>query len=304
MRILLTGATGFVGRHTLAALSMRGVDVVAVARAAPGGAHKHVRWISGDLTSAPDRARVVKEAQATHLLHLGWRAVHGDIANSPENLDWLQHSLDLARVFVAAGGKRIIGCGSCFEYDWSFGVCKEDATPLAPATFYGSAKRAYHVALEGFAKQANFSLAWARPFFIYGPDEHPNRLVAAVAGALLDGRPAETSHGRQIRDYAHIDDVADGLASLAVSEATGAYNIATGQSYALKDIIGEIAAQIGRPELVKLGARAAQPFEPPIILGDTGKARAGFAWEAKIDLKQGIADTIAGMRAARAKGAA
>lgn len=301
MRILLTGATGFVGRHTLAALSMRGAEVVAVARDAGRGPMPGVRWVRGDLTKAEDIARIVNEAEATHLLHLGWRAVHGDVQVSRENFEWFQHSLDLAQAFVKAGGERIIGCGSCFEYDWSVAVCREDATLLAPTTLYGIAKRACHVSFEALAKQADVSLAWARPFFIYGPDEHPNRLVAAVAGALLDGKPAETSHGRQIRDYAHVDDVADGLAALAVSDATGAYNIATGQSYALKEIIGEIATQIGRPDLVRLGARTPPQFEPPIILGDTAKARADFGWEAKIDLKTGIANTIAGMREARAE---
>jgi nucleoside-diphosphate-sugar epimerase len=298
-KILLTGATGFVGRHTLAAFSARGVNVVAVTRGAPGEALPGVTWMRGDLTDHADATRLVREADATHLVHLGWRAVHGDIANSVENLDWLVHSLHLARAFVEHGGKRIIGCGSCFEYDWSLGVCKEDVTPIAPATLYGAAKHAFHTALAGYAKQAGFSLGWARCFFIYGADEHPNRLVASVAGALLDGRPAESSHGRQIRDYAHVDDVADGIAMLTLSDAAGAYNIATGQALALKDIINELAAQVGRPDLVRLGARQAQPFEPPIILGDTAKSRAAFGFETKIDLKTGLAQTLAAMRAAK-----
>lgn len=300
MSILITGATGFVGRHTLRALSRSGAEIVAVTRGAPGEALPGVRWVRADLTAAEEAARLAREAQATHLVHLGWRAVHGDVANSKENLDWLVHSLVLARAFAEAGGKRIVGCGSCFEYDWSGGICREDVTPIAPATFYGTAKHALHVALAGFAKQANISLGWARVFFVYGADEHPSRLVAAVTRSLIEGRPAETSHGRQIRDYLHVDDVGEGLAALTLSDASGAFNIAGGRTTTLKDIIGEIAEQVGRPDLVRLGAKPTQPFEPPIIVGDPTKSRNTLGWEAKIDLKAGVAQTISGMRAAGA----
>lgn len=299
MRALLTGATGFVGRHTLDALLSKGVEVVAATRDPDMPKRDGVRWVAADLTDPKSAQALVREAKATHLVHLGWRAVHGDVSNSLENIDWLRHSLALARDFIDAGGVRITGCGSCFEYDWSGGICREDSTPLLPTTVYGSAKHALHIALEGLARQANVTLGWGRVFFVYGHDEHPNRLVAAVVSALLDGRLAETSHGRQIRDYLHVDDVAAGLAALTASDANGAFNIAGGGTTTLKDIIQEAAHQIGRPDLVRLGARAAQAFEPPIIVGDPAKAKAVLGFEAKIDLASGMAQTIAGMRTMR-----
>ena len=300
MKALLTGATAFVGRHTLEALRAQGVEIVAATRDPDMPKRDGVRWVVADLTDPQSARDLVRDARATHLVHLGWRAVHGDVSNSPENIDWLRHSLFLAREFVDAGGARIVGCGSCFEYDWSSGICREDSTALAPTTLYGSAKHALHVALDGLARQANVSLGWGRVFFVYGLDEHPNRLVAAVVSALLEGRLAETSHGRQIRDYLHVDDVAAGLAALTMSDAKGAFNIAGGGTTTLRDIINEAASQIGRPDLVRLGARAAQAFEPPIIVGDPAKAKAVLGFEAKIDLASGMAQTIAGMRAMRA----
>lgn len=298
MRVLLTGATGFLGRHTLDAFSDRGVEVIASYRSRPGPALDGIRWVQADLTNAIDTGRLVREAEATHLVHLGWRPVHGDIANSRENLDWLHSTLTLARQFIDAGGRRFVGCGSCFEYDWNFGVCHEDFTPLAPATLYGASKHALHIALSGLAKQADVSFGWGRIFFLYGPDEHPSRLVAAVISALLDGRLAETSHGRQIRDYLYVRDAAEGIVALTISDAAGAFNIATGRATMLREIIFEIAEQIGRPDLVRLGARQPQPFEPPIIIGEVTKARDVLAFEAKSDLKSGVAATIAAMRAA------
>lgn len=300
MRVLLTGATGFLGRYTLAAFAQAGFEVVAAYRKTPGATLKRVHWTKADLAKPDDISRLVRDARATHLVHLAWRAVHGDIANSRENLDWLNNSIMLARQFIDAGGRRIIGCGSCFEYAWDLGICQEDFTPLTPTTLYGATKHALHVALSGLAKQSGATVGWARAFFLYGPHEHPTRLVAAVISALLDGRPAETSHGRQIRDYLYVRDAADGIAALTRSESDGAFNIASGNVTSLKEIISEIGNQIGRPDLIRLGARSAQQFEPPIIVGHIAKARDILGFETRTDLKSGIAATIATMRAQRA----
>jgi nucleoside-diphosphate-sugar epimerase len=298
MRALLTGATGFVGRHVLDALIETGFDVVAAHRGEPGAAHARVQWVRADLTERESARALVDAAQATHLVHLGWRAVSGDVANARDNIDWLGHSLALTRDFVDAGGRRIIGCGSCFEYDWSGGICHEDKTPLAPATFYGAAKHALHVALAGLAKQARIECVWARIFFVYGPHEHPNRLVAAVINALSEGRPAETTHGRQIRDYVHVDDVARGIAALARADVQGAFNIASGATMTLKDIVYAIADELRCPDLVRIGAKQAPAYEPSIIVGDPSKARNLLGFEARIDLRDGIARTIEAMRRA------
>jgi nucleoside-diphosphate-sugar epimerase len=102
----------------------------------------------------------------------------------------------------------------------------------------------------------------------------------------------------KVLDYLHVDDVAAGLAALTFSNAEGAFNIASGRTMTLKDIILEAANQIGRPDLVRLGARPAQAFEPPIIVGDPTKTRETLGFETKIDLASGIAQTIANLRAA------
>jgi len=305
-RVLITGGRGFIGRQCLPLLAARGFEVHATCTEPPAAGQmpgdERVAWHAVDLHDHAAVARLLEQVKPTHLLHLAWRAVHGDLWNTPQNLDWLQTSLALLRAFEAGGGQRVTVCGTCGEYDWADGLCREDHTPLRPNTFYGSCKHAIHVAAEGLGRISDLQVAWGRVFFVYGPGEHPNRLAAAVIRGLLRGEPVETSHGRQVRDYAHVADVADGLVTLLDHEATGAFNLATGQTLMLRDLIGEAARQIGRPELVKLGARPAAAHEPPIILADMRKTQQVLGWSPKLDLEAGVRQTIEWYRADPARG--
>ncbi len=292
-RILVTGATGFIGRNTLIPLMERGFEVIALTSRTPENTVPGVRYMQCDLADRAAVKAVMAETRPGHMLHLAWRAVVSGLWTAPENMDWLQISLDLARSFVEAGGKRMTVCGSCGDYDWTSGLCSEDITPLAPTTFYGQAKVALYQALTGFSEINNVELAWGRVFFVYGPGEHESRLGASVVKSLLKGEEALCSHGMQLRDYMHVGDVGTGLAALAASSLTGAYNIASGEAVRVKDVIEGLAAAAGRPELVKLGARSAPAFEPPLITADMTKTRkSGLDWTPRFDITSGTRDTV------------
>ena len=291
--ILVTGATGFIGRNTLVPLMERGFEVVALTSRPPLDTVPGVQYIQCDLSDREATRAIMAQTSPSHLLHLAWRAVVSGLWTAPENMDWLQISLDLARAFVEAGGKRMTVCGSCGDYDWSSGLCTEDVTPLAPDTFYGQAKVALYHALCGFSRINNVELAWGRVFFVYGPGEHESRLGASVVKALLSGQDALCSHGMQLRDYMHVGDVGAGLAALSASSLTGAYNIASGQAVRVKDVIEGLAAAAGRPDLVKLGARQAPAFEPPLITADMTKTRkSGLDWTPRFNIETGTRDTV------------
>src|SRR5204862_6165408 len=98
------------------------------------------------------------------------------------------------------------------------------------------------------------STAWGRLFSVYGPHEHPKRLVPSVIRSLLAGEPAACSHGTQIRDYLFAQDAADALITLLESDITGPLNLASGQPIALRDIVQCLGTLLGRPDLIRLGA--------------------------------------------------
>jgi nucleoside-diphosphate-sugar epimerase len=293
-RVLLTGASGFIGRHCIAPLVARGDEVHAVTRhrddAEPSDG---VHWHRADLLDAASVRRLVDEIGATHLLHAAWYAVPGKFWSSAENFRWVSASLDLFEAFAAAGGRRIVVAGTCAEYDWRVaGECHEATTPLAPATLYGACKHALHVMLAAFARQSGLSYAWGRIFFPYGPGDHAEKFVAHVARSLLRGEVVNCTHGRQVRDFIYVEDAGAALASLLDSSVEGAVNVATGEGVALRDVGERIAALTGRGELLRFGALSAPEGEPPELVADITRLRREVGFAPAFTLERGVESTV------------
>ena len=292
-RVLITGATGFIGRHCLPLLLKRGYEVHAVSSRIPGMDLPDTAWHLADLRSPEQVSGLMTEVQPTHLLHFAWYTVPGEYWNSSENLSWVGASLELAQAFARSGGQRVVMAGTCAEYDWRYGYCSESVTPLAPRALYGICKHSLQMMLSSFAENTGLSAAWGRIFFVYGPHEDPARLIPSVVCALLKGEPAYCTHGNQIRDFLYVEDVAEAFVEILESNFSGTINVASGHPVALKDIILTIADRFNRSDLVELGSISAPTDEPPMIVADVSLLRNKVGWQPKFDLRQGLDRTIA-----------
>lgn len=290
-RVLVTAATGFVGRNALRPLIAKGYEVHAVTRK-QHGIEPGVHWHRVDLLNNSETAHLMAQIRPTHLLHFAWYAEPGTFWNSPENFRWLEASLALLRHFREAGGWRIVMAGTCAEYDWDFGFFSEGVTPCRPATPYGICKNALQETLRSYSHIENLSSAWGRIFFLYGPNEHPARLVASVITSLLRGDVARCTHGYQLRDFMHVDDAASAFVALLDSELDGPVNIASGQPVHLRDIVLAAADYLGARERVSFGAIQAPENDPPLLVGDNRRLTAELGWRAHYDLTTGIAQTV------------
>lgn len=289
-RVLVTGASGFIGRCALPALARRGYEVHAISRKqlALEGIHWHV----ADLLDAQRLPTLLADIRPSHLLHLAWYAEHGKFWTSRENRRWLEVSTALMRAFRDAGGQFAVGAGSCAEYDWREGYCDENTTPLAPATEYGACKHAAHLGMEEIGNPSGIGCAWGRIFHLYGPHEHPARFVASIIRSLLLGQEAICTEGTQIRDFLHVEDVAEGFIALLDAGRAGSFNLGAGQPITLADLGRRIASLIGRPEMLKLGALPMAAEDPPILVPRPGRLAQDLKWSPRYTLDQGLRHTI------------
>jgi nucleoside-diphosphate-sugar epimerase len=293
-RVLVTGGTGFLGLPCVHLLA--GAEVHVVGRSGadlPPAARFH----PADLFD-PDRTReVVATVRPTHLLHLAWMATPGAYWTSPDNPRWVEASLHLLRAFADHGGRRAVLAGTCAEYDWTVGgACREFETPVRPATLYGRCKNELRERAEGLG----LDLAWARLFFVYGPREHPARLVPSVARALLAGEAAECTAGAQVRDFLSADDAAGALVALLHSGVTGPVNVASGAAVPVRAVVERVAAAAGRSDLLRLGTKPTPPGEPPVLAADVRRLRDEVGWRPRVPLGRGVEDAVAWWRDRRA----
>ena len=270
-RVLLTGATGFVGRAVIAPLLARGVELHAVARGSPP-ALPGLRWHRADLLDAGAARALLRDLRPVVLVHAAWYVEHRRFWTAPENAEWLEASTALAAHFTEAGGRRFLGLGTCAEYAETAegdGAPWPETRPLGPATPYARAKAELAARLARMPVQ----VAWARLFHLFGPGEHPDRLVPSVAHALLEGREAPCASGRPVRDFASTRFVGEALAALAMSRVTGAVNVASGEGRAITELVRLIGAVLGRPGLVRLGVLPDRPGEVPLMAADVTRLR-------------------------------
>jgi nucleoside-diphosphate-sugar epimerase len=281
--VLVTGASGFIGRAAVAALDAAGFEVLPVSRGRGEGA----AWHAVDLLKPDTAEELMRATRPSHLLHLAWTTEHRRYWEDPTNADWVAATRRLLDAFGEAGGSRFVFAGSCAQYDWSSGQpLSETETPRRPATLYGRAKQEAAEIVEA----SGLSTATALLFFPYGPHERPERLVPSVARRLLAGEEAPTSSGTQVRDFVHVSDCGGALAALVNSNTTGPVNVGGGEGTSVAAVAEAIARIIGRPELLRLGALPGDDRTSVVAALDRLHDEVGFT--PRLSLEQGLRDAV------------
>ncbi len=287
MRVLLTGASGFLGRQAIGPLIDLSYEVHAVGNTETD---PRARWYRGDLLDQTTRRQLVRAVRPQAVLHCAWVTRHDAYWTAPENLDWVAASLDLVRAAADLGARRVLIAGSCAEYDWGNPPARpwREDDPCRPASLYGTAKDALHRVLAPFADAAGIGLVWARLFHLYGPHEAPDRLVPSLLAALRDGRRATIGSAGAVRDFLHVADAGRALAHLLGAAVSGPFNVASGAPLTIGALAGMAASVAGRPDLLAHAERSGPAAgQPAAIVADTQRLRAtGFV--PAISLREGL----------------
>ena len=265
---LLTGAAGFVGRQVLRVLGEKGIPVRLVARdgqldplATPQAIETVVTTPDLFAESAAWWAGACKGIDT--VIHVAWYAEPGKYLQSAKNLDCLTGTLLMAKGAAQAGVRRLIGIGTCFEYDLTGGVLAVK-TPLRPLTPYAGAKAAAFVALSQWLPQQGVEFAWCRLFYLYGEGEDGRRLVPYLHSTLAAGEHAELTSGSQIRDVREAGRL---IVETSLGGEQGPVNICSGLPITVRQLAEQIADKYGRRDLLKFGARPDNLIDPPCVVG-------------------------------------
>lgn len=289
MKVLVTGAAGFIGSHIARQLVREGHEVHALVRPQTDlwrieDIRDSLRVVQGDLL---DPSFILHSPSFEACIHLAWYVEPGKYLHSPLNKDWVEASLRLARHLKDTGCRRFLAAGTCFEYATSKPP-QSESTPTTPSTVYVQSKLELFRALQSIG----MDFAWVRFFYQYGPYEDPRRLMPVIINLLRRGEEAKLVPGDRIRDYLHIEDVASAVCAVAQSQLTGPVNIGSGVLVTVRDIALKIGELLDRVDLIKLGALPWSPTEPMHLLADNTKLREGTGWKPRYDLEAGLRQTV------------
>lgn len=290
MKLLLTGGSGFVGAHVLKVLEQEAIDAVVIGRKRVAFPVQH---IAVDLLAVADFQELLGSVGATHLLHLAWEAEHGKYWTSPLNVRWVEATVRLIEAFCALGGRHVAIAGTCAEYDWTEGYCREDSTPLRPNRLYGIAKDATRRLVMAICEQYCVPCAWGRLFLPYGQDECGGRLVPSLIQVFRGMRAPFGVNAAAYRDFLHASDVATGFIKLLRTGAAGAFNVCSCQPVHLPELVTTLASLMKENPEPVLAMSGERNNEPPVLIGENLKLKS-LGWRPALNLKEGLTLTLRG----------
>ena len=278
-KILVTGATGFIGNHVIASLLQHNCEVVATS--SNGEKAKNAPWYK-DVNYIPFNLEHVKDnvnypayfSYPQAMIHLAWEGLpnykdpfHFEV-NLPRHYTFLKN-------FVSYGLTDITVTGTCLEYGLQEGNLTESMETF-PSNWYAIAKDTLRRRLQQLKKEESFDLKWIRLFYMFGSGQNMNSLLSQLDKALLNGEQEfNMSGGEQERDYLPVEKVAEYIAQIALqNNVTGIINCCSGVTITVKAFVENYLSKINRHIKLNLGYYPYTDYEPMSFWGDNKKLKA------------------------------
>lgn len=300
MTVVVTGATGFIGTHLVDQLLKEKIQVVAVVRENSAGisrlpVHPALHMVKVDFSDIAGWYEKIVSFRPNIFYHLAWSGVGNRERNSLEQIRNIQHSIDTLLLAKKLGCSKWVGAGSQAEYGpLNRKINEGDNTN--PTTMYGASKLAVCNLVNLIGTQLGIQTVWLRIFSTYGPGDHSGWMLIDLINNLLIGQSPKLTEGKQIWDYLHVSDAANGIMVAGTSQASGIYNLGSGVGQPLRDFIEVVHKKINPNIPIQFGAIPYRPDQVMHLEADISKFIRDTGWKPQVSFDEGIKETIAWIR--------
>jgi len=257
-KVLVTGAGGFIGSNTIEYLEQKKYDILSPSS-------KELNLFDYDAVK-----NYIKNHNPNYLLHLAWHVTPGQYLHNNNNYDWLEASKNLLYCFKENNGFRAVVAGTCFEdfYDYPYPACKK--------------------ALLEILEKLEISYAWGKIYYLFGENEHADRLVPSLINSILSKKEIQCSSGEQARDYMYVKDAARAFVEILDSDIQGVVDIGTGEAIPVKTIINLIAEKLNGHEYIKFGKIDRSENEINTIVANISRLKDELFFVQEFSMREGL----------------
>lgn len=276
MKVLVTGATGFIGNYVVDELLKYKFDVIA--SGIEPKKEIHPKWLNKIVYIKADLNEKKKNwfllfNKPDVLIHLSWQGLpnYKDLFHIERNLP---NNYFFLKNMIENGLKKVVVIGTCFEYGMQSGSLKEDLE-TKPDNPYGLAKDTLRKFLEQLQKKIDFDFKWIRLFYIYGKGQSSNSILSQLDRALEKGEPKfNMSGGEQLRDYLPVEQVAEYIIKISMQDKiSGIINCCSGKPISIRKLVENYLADRNKKIELNLGYYPYPDYEPMAFWGDTTKLK-------------------------------
>lgn len=287
-RVLVTGATGLIGKELALPLKQAGFDIYAIT-IDENNPDNGVHWLKGNLFDRAFVQKCMEEVKPAYLLNMAW-ATTGDYLKSNINYSFLSAGINLIQEFAKNGGKRAVFAGTCFEYLFKDSPLKETDALDVNKTIYTFCKNHLHEVAERFCRDNGISFGYGRIFYVYGRNEDKTRLTGMIIDKLSRDEEVIIKSGALKKDYIYAKDIAGAFTALLDSDVEGSVNICTSKAISIHDYALTLAKKLGKENLVQFKDEPSN--QPPVIVGDNSRLTKDVGYQLQYDLQSAIQEIL------------